>query len=389
MRDNKNRTKNHSPEFTDAGEERFSTAPEYIPVGQEFANAAPEFTEPTDPAAYVPEEFPEGSSGETEFSSGKSKHRLLRKAGYLITAAVVAVTLANPDMNPWSGMFNETENTSSWENEMEEPAETVLPTDTEPEMTMQPTTEPEMTAQPTSEPEETVQPTAEPEQEEEAVISYIFSHMPVTAYEVTGLGVGRFESIHDEEVFIEFEDGDDGDGEGYYTNPPYVRLTPGENTFILFCIPGDVELTLYENGGFSTIGAAIHSPSGSSQWEAITYECDMYGPTLEGFAVLPRHDNENYNEETYDGRTDTLVDPLNSWLQFAEIYHPDAQQNDAIYVVEVYGYPDTEIDYLQIDSILAHVIDVFEDHGATAVKEISVEEALERCHVVVSESDEN
>ena len=385
MRDNKNRTENHShhsPEFTDAGEERFCTAAEYAPVGQEFADAAPEFTEPTDSAAYVPEEFPEGRSGETEFASGKSKHRLLRKAGYLITAAVAAVTLANPAMNPWSGTFIKAENTPSWENEMEEPAETVLPADTEPEMTAQPTTEPEETAQPTAEPEE-----------EEAPISFIFSDMPVAAYEVTGLGVGRFESILDEDIFIEWKDvleeWEDMEGEGYYAHYPYVRLTPGENTFVIFCIPGDVELTFDEYGGFVARGATIHSPSGSGQWEAITYVCNMYGPTLEGFAILSRYDNENYNEETYDGRTDTLVDPLNSWLQFAEIYHPDAQQNDAIYVVEVYGYPDSTEDYLQIDGILAHVIDVFEDHGATTVKEIPVEEALERCHVVVSESDEN
>ena len=227
--------------------------------------------------------------------------------------------------------------------------------------------------------------------EEEAPISYIFSDMPLAAYEVTGLGVGRFESVYEEEIWVQY--GDEPEA-GYYFNGPLVRLTPGENTFVIFCIPGDVELTLYENGYFEAIGAAIHSPSGSSQWEAITYHVESYAPEVEGFSKLERIDASSdyadsyvYDEEIGDGRIRSIIDPNMTWIQFAEIYHPDTQQNDAIYAIEAYGYPGATLEHLQIDGILAHVVNVFEELGATSVKEIPVEEALKKCNVAVSEGD--
>lgn len=224
------------------------------------------------------------------------------------------------------------------------------------------------------------------EEEEEGPIFYIFSHMPIAAYEVTGLGVGRFESVWEEEIFVEYEGGEGG----FYFNDPFIRLTPGENTFVIFCIPGDVELTLYENGGFSTKGAAIHSPSESGQWEAITYKCsDGYIPELEGFSKLLRRETDAYayDEETREGRIRSIIDPVQAWIQFAEIYHPDAPQNDAIYVIEAYGYPDAQADFLKLDGILAHLATTFEDLGATSVREIPVEKALKRCHASVAEGD--
>lgn len=226
------------------------------------------------------------------------------------------------------------------------------------------------------------------EAEEEASISYIFSHMPVAAYEVTGLGVGRFESVYEEEFY--FEEYNE------YFSGPLVRLTPGENTFIIFCIPGDVDTVWTESiwgdgyGWDSPIGATIHSPSGSGQWEAITYTCsDGVIPDIEGFSKFMREDTSDYyvyNEETYDGRIFSLVDPWLKWIRFAEIYHPDAQQNDAIFAIEVEAYPDSE-DYEEVDDVLARMINAFEDLGATNVMEIPVEKALEKCNVVVSEGD--
>lgn len=96
-----------------------------------------------------------------------------------------------------------------------------------------------------------------------------------------------------------------------------------------------------------------------------------------------------YDEETYDGRTESLVDPWLNWIRFAEIYHSDAQKDDTIYVIEVEASGSEEDGYDQMDNVLASMIMTFEELGATNVKEISVEEALERCNVVVSESDAN
>ena len=221
------------------------------------------------------------------------------------------------------------------------------------------------------------------EAEEEAIVSYIFSDMPVTAYEVTGLGVGRFESVNEGEVYDELDD--------MYLNSPFVRLTPGENTFVLFCMQ-----RFEDDEGYSLPSATIHSPSGSSQWEAITYEHPYIYTfkTLGDFSVLVRQDTNSeyktyvYNEETLDGGFIGVADPTSQWIEFAEIYHPDSPQDDTIYVIQAYAFPGAkEAGYDIIENVFARMANTFEELGATSVKEIPVEEALERCNVVVSEGD--
>ena len=222
------------------------------------------------------------------------------------------------------------------------------------------------------------------EAEEEAIVSYIFSDMPVTAYEVTGLGVGRFESVNEGEVYDELDD--------MYLNSPFVRLTPGENTFVVFCTH-----VMYGNEDGHDVrlseDTTIHSPSGSSQWEAITYTClPSSFKTLGDFSVLYRMDTNTeyttyaYSEETSGGGFNSAFYPNEEHVTFAEIYHPDSLQNDAIYVVRLETYLGS-ISSSEIDTVLARLIKTFEDLGATSVKEIPVEEALERCNVVVSEGD--
>ena len=230
----------------------------------------------------------------------------------------------------------------------------------------------------------------EAEEEVSFPYSYIFSDMPVAAYEITGLGVGRFESVNEEMIYfkgdtIYFEGEDEG---GYnFGNYPFIRLTPGENTFVLFCMQGD------EEGVMDMSAATIHSPSGSSQWEAITYSSEPYGYTFGDFTNIQRA-RKPYNEEDDDGSVYSYFIPFMKMLAFAEIYHPDSPQDDTIYVIEVNMYPDDVVSawsasYDGIDDYLAELINVFEELGATSVEEISVEEALERYNIVVSEGDVN
>ena len=42
-----------------------------------------------------------------------------------------------------------------------------------------------------------------------------------------------------------------------------------------------------------------------------------------------------YNEESFSGSLESLVDPWTEYVRFAEIYYPDAPQEDTIYVIEV------------------------------------------------------
>lgn len=218
------------------------------------------------------------------------------------------------------------------------------------------------------------------EAEEEASVSYIFSDIPIAAYEVTGLGVGRFESFYNEN-YVD-KNGDD------YDIFHFVRVTPGENTFILFCMQGD------EDTDYSVSTATIHSPSGSGQWEAVTYTYldALIDPVPEGFSILTRRDAEDYytygyGEETYGGSFYSLVDPWLAWIRFAEIYHPDAPQEDAIYAIDVITFSYEE-DYDENNEVLARMVDAFEYLGAT-LNEIPVEEALERSNIMVSESGTN
>lgn len=237
---------------------------------------------------------------------------------------------------------------------------------------------------------EDAQSDEEAEEEVSFPYSYIFSDMPVAAYEITGLGVGRFESVNEEMIYfkgetIYFEGEDEG---GYnFGNYPFIRLTPGENTFVLFCMQGD------EEGVMDMSAATIHSPSGSSQWEAITYTSEPMGYTFGDFTNIERARNP-FNEEKHDGSVYSYFIPFMEMFAFAEIYHPDSPQDDTIYVIGVNVYSDDVVSswsesYDEIDDYLARLINTFEGLGATDVKEISVEEALERCNVVVSEGEMN
>ena len=214
-------------------------------------------------------------------------------------------------------------------------------------------------------------------EEEETSYSFIFSEMPVAAYKVTGLGVGRSESVNEEEILVEVEWEDD-----YYVNPPLIRLTPGENTFILFCMLGD------DAGEYSISSSTIHSPSGSEQWSAITYTClDIYFPDQEGFSRITRQDTDDYyiyNEETYGGSFFSLIDPWLDWLRFAEIYHPD--QDDSIFVIDVAPVPYDE-NYDDIDGMISGMIKAFNALGGT-LEEISVEEAVKEYNIEISQNVE-
>lgn len=106
--------------------------------------------------------------------------------------------------------------------------------------------------------------------EEEADYSYIFSDMPIAAYEVTGLGVGPDAEVYTENI-IDPEDGYD------FGVVPLVKLD-SSNTFVIFCLLGNQD----EESYIST--ATIHSPSGSSPWEANEYTCsDGMIPEVEGY----------------------------------------------------------------------------------------------------------
>lgn len=197
---------------------------------------------------------------------------------------------------------------------------------------------------------------------------------------MTGLGVGRFESFYNEN-YVD-RNGDD------FGVLQFVRVTPGENTFILFCMQGD------ENEDYSVSTTTIHSPSGSGQWEAVTYSYldVLIDPVPEGFSILTRKDTEDfyayhYGEETYGGSFFSLVDPWLAWIRFAEIYHPDVPQEDAIYVIDVITFSYEE-DYDENNEVLARMADAFKYLGAT-LNEISVEEALKRSNAVVSEAGAN
>ena len=221
----------------------------------------------------------------------------------------------------------------------------------------------------------------EAEDEQSDFVSYIFSKMPVAAYEVTGLGVELNAEVYAENV-IDPEYGDAG-------VIPFVKLD-SSNTFTLFCLQAEAVDVDETTGSYYLDKATIHSPAGSSQWEANGYSCsDFTYPEIEGYAsgypCLLKPDNYyKYNEETNDGKIDSLVDCWTDYLRFAEIYHPDAPQEDTIYVIEM-EVPSWDENHDEIDEVLTAMADIFEGIGATNIQEISVEEALKRFHIIVSE----
>lgn len=236
------------------------------------------------------------------------------------------------------------------------------PTDSQPTEAPQST---EAETQGTS--EESPQPTEEPE---EVTASYIFSDMPIAAYEVTGLGLGPNEAFYNERI-IDAEDGYD------YGIVQFVRLTPDENTRILFCFEGADENSYMSD-------ATVHSPSGVGQWEANQYTCLDYfvNPMPEGYSELTRS-GYHYKEESDGGEFQSMIDAWRKWILFAELYHPDAPQEDTIYVIQAVPYAYDE-NYDKAEEVAGSLAEAFERLGAT-LNEIPVEEALERCNAVVSE----
>lgn len=214
--------------------------------------------------------------------------------------------------------------------------------------------------------------------ESSADYSYMFSDMPIAAYEVTGLGVGLNAEVYTERIYDAENDYDMG-------VVPLVKLDPS-NTFVIFCLLGNQD----EESYIST--AAIHSPSGSSPWQANEYTClDVLVPEVEGYTCgSPCLTKYGYNndEESFDGCFESLIDPWTEYIRFAEIYHPGAPQEDTIYVIEALEWIGEEA-YDEPDEVTAALVTIFEHIGATNVQEIPVEEALERFHIIVSEEGEN
>lgn len=221
------------------------------------------------------------------------------------------------------------------------------------------------------------------ESEEEEVCSYIFTDVPIAALEITGLGIGPDIPVNEELHHI-VDDYDNG-------IQPFVQLTPGENTFILYCFSrGEA------NGGDAIAGtwaslAAIQSPAGSGPWEANHYIADgyMFENPPEGLAWIAKQYG-GFSEED-GGRFPTVVDAMNKYIEFSEIFHSGAPQPDAIYAAEIQVYPDfvgyDSVDYGVEENIVSGIVKIFEECGAT-VQEIPVEEALARDHITVSEKEE-
>ena len=233
-----------------------------------------------------------------------------------------------------------------------------------PETASQPAQGPgEATSQPTEEagketPAQTEEP-AEPPQPTEgpAAVSYIFSDRPVAAFEVTGLGVGHLIDV----------------------NRDYglVKLTPGENSFIIFCMQAEFEAL----GDYSV--ATIRSPAGTGLWEAMRYLCldVLIDPMPEDCAPFFRGEYP-YSEADRNGCYKGMLDAALHWISFSELYHPDAARNDSICVVDVApfpGFPGLDT----IEGVVAAVADTFNELGAT-VTQIPVDEAMAKCHVEVS-----
>ena len=233
--------------------------------------------------------------------------------------------------------------------------------------TSQPTQGPgESASQPTENAgNETPQPTEEP-----AAANFIFSARPAAAYEVTGLDLKNvYEGNYIDKA------GDD------FGPIHFVKLTPGENSFILFCISSDDESMLHS-------GATIHSPAGSGQWEGKTYSCfDTIIDNLpEGYTLLERNSWDGpyvFNETEVSGEYYSTLDVWLDWIQFAQLYHPDAAQDDSIYVIDVIPYSEME-EFDTVEECLAELVNSFAVLGASAVQ-IDVDEALARCRVEVSQ----
>lgn len=221
---------------------------------------------------------------------------------------------------------------------------------------------------------------AEEEEAEDNSASYIFAETPIATYEVTGLKVGPDEVFYDEPINDEFTEED--------FKIPFVEL--GDNTFILYCLPGGD--TGDEDGEGDGLGisrlATIQSPSGSSPWEAHTYTTGDYSDEYvpEGYSRFSRQEYEgDFTEGTNGGRFNSWVDPWLNYIRFSEIFHPDAPQADTIYAIEIVTISEADKDQ---ETILSAVKAALEEGGAT-LNEIPVEDALTRSNIVVSGSGAN
>lgn len=271
----------------------------------------------------------------------------------LLMAALLSVSACGKDAGTAGG--NESTELSS-----EEPPSTEEETDGSTEEDSQSTEESEDSAE---------------EEPEENTASYIFSQMPVAAYEVKGWKIGP-----DEEDLYR-DDTDDGD---YML---FMELTSDEeNTFILYCLPGGDQSDGRKEYGVSQ-SAAIQSPAGSSLWEAHTYTTgdyhDMYVP--EGCSRFSRMRSSDFSEETYEGRFGSMVDPWTIYIRFSEIFHPDAPEKDTIYAIEIVSINEASYDEA---AIVSAMIKSFEWGGAT-LSEISVEDALAKDNIIVAENGVN
>ena len=161
--------------------------------------------------------------------------------------------------------------------------------------------------------------------------TYIFTEMPIAAFEVTGLGVDPYSYTMDDRVAL------------------------SDNTFILYCVPGE-----------STF---VNSGSGSSPWVSNFY-WNMWDNTAEG-TIEYIECNASYFEDPFYAMTENddtqyygMIDPEN--IEFVEIFHADAPQKDALYVIDIYDGDD-----------IAWIQQIFGRVGVNAVP-ISVEDALAR-----------
>lgn len=223
---------------------------------------------------------------------------------------------------------------------------------------------------------ETPQP-AEPTQPEETPVSYIFSDMPIAAYEVTGLSVGLDAEVNQENIYEPRID-------DYIGAVPLVKLDPSKS-FLLIC-------TLRTEGDeYDPSIVKIHSPEGSGPWSATLYGChDNSFPEIEGYSsgypALSKESSYTYTEADKDGSFYSLNDPWTQFIDFVEIWHPGA--SDAIHVIEIktYDYDDT---FDEISENQAALVETLKALGATDVREVPVEEALTRCNIVVSSESGN
>ncbi len=218
------------------------------------------------------------------------------------------------------------------------------------------------------------QPTEEPAEEVSA--SYIFSDMPIAAYEVTGLGLGPDDPVYEENLF-------DEEGVDLGKNP-FITKTPGENTYVLYCfLGGDAS-----KDDTLTSVSTIHSPEGSSQWERYVYNTLQIREDLvpEGYTWILRYGPKG--EEECEGRFTTYIEPWTRYIYFSGISHADAPESDAIYVIDITPFTESLDGFTDADSVMSAVVEGFEEWGAT-IQEIPVEDALARNNIIVSEEGAN